>query len=169
MQRVKGLFIMSFGRKGTLKRAGIILIFAVVFLLIITAGTVLINKKRDSMVIDGRKLDIRVRDESDAIRIADFFYKNKVPAGIKTDEVTIPENFNDTYEKYNELQKPLGTDLSGYKGRECTRYSLHYPEDEGYGRTMTLLVFDGRLIGGDMSDDLFDGEMLPLYNLMSQI
>ena len=167
MQRVKGLFIMSFGRKGTLKRAGIILAFAVVFLSLITAGTVLINKKRDSMVIDGRELDIRVRDESDAIRIAEFFYKDKAPAGIITDEVTIPKSFNDMYEKYNELQKPLGTDLSAYKGFECTRYSLHYPEYEGCGRTMTLLVFDGRLIGGDMSDDLFDGEMVSLYNIPS--
>ena len=162
IQRGKGLFILSIGRKGFIRRSAVILVFVLVFVSIITAGSVLINKKRDHRVIGGKELDMSVRDENDVLRLADFFAAEEKPSLISCEEVTIPKKFNGIYEYYNNLQEPLGTDLSDYKGRKCLKYCLQFAGNEETGKTMTLLVYDGRFIGGDISDDLFDGQMISL-------
>lgn len=159
---MNALFILSFGRKGLLKRAAPVLLLAVFFAGIFAAGSALINRKRDRRVIGGKEIDVCVRDESDVKRIADVFYSGGKPDEISSVEVMIPRSFNEMYERYNELQKPLGTDLADYKGQKCMKYSLHFPVDDDCGKTVTLLVFDGRFIGGDISSDLFDGEMVSL-------
>lgn len=162
------MFILSFGKKGMLKRSAVILVFVLVFVSIVTAGSVLINKKRGRRVIGGKDLDICVKDEDDILRLAYFFGADRKPSDIICNEVTIPKSFNAVYEEYSKLQEPLGTDLSDYKGRKCMKYSLRFTEDDDCGKTMTLLVFDGRFIGGDISDDLFDGQMISLYDNLQQ-
>ena len=38
-------------------------------------------------------------------------------------EVKIPQEFDDVFEKYNEIQKQQGCDLSKYAGKRCKRYT----------------------------------------------
>ena len=42
-------------------------------------------------------------------------------------EVKIPQEFDDVFEKYNEIQKQQGCDLSKYAGKRCKRYTVPYP------------------------------------------
>ena len=66
-------------------------------------------------------------------------------------EVVIPSSFDETYEKYNTIQKQQGFDLSRYRGRSCRRYVyevLNYPGG-----------VEDRLIGGDVSSTSADGFM----------
>lgn len=80
-------------------------------------------------------------------------------------KIVIPETFTDVYENYNTLQIKSGYDLSAYKGAKAVLYS--YPvgkiskanDDEYY---INLIVYNGRIIGGDISSRNFYGEMLPL-------
>lgn len=82
--------------------------------------------------------------------------------------VTVPKTFSQVYENYNELQKKAGYDLSGYKGAKVTVFT--YPvgkvspenDDDYYA---TLMVYKGRIIGGDISSRNFYGEMLPLASV----
>ena len=79
--------------------------------------------------------------------------------------VEIPVVFSAVYKNYNDLQKSAGFDLSAYKGVTVTVYT--YPvgrirsgnDDEYY---VNLMVYKGRIIGGDISSRNIDGEMLPL-------
>ncbi|MDD3193974.1 MAG: DUF4830 domain-containing protein [Oscillospiraceae bacterium] len=68
-------------------------------------------------------------------------------------EVKIPETFDAVYEEYNNLQKTQGMDLSGFKGKRCKKYQyavLNYPNQPEHV-ACTLLVRDGKIIGGDVS------------------
>lgn len=83
-------------------------------------------------------------------------------------EVSVPVDFSDVYKNYNELQKQAGYDLSAYKGVKVTIYT--YPvgrlkennSDEYY---VHLMVYNGRIIGGDIASNNFYGEMLPLSKI----
>lgn len=78
---------------------------------------------------------------------------------VSVKETVIPEDFGEVYERYNEVQKKAGFDLTPFKGREVTVYS--YPL-KNQNRVLTLIVCEDRIIGGDISDIKIDGEMKPL-------
>lgn len=92
-----------------------------------------------------------------------FGWKTAAKAS-KTEEITIPSEFNETYTSYNELQKQQGLDLTRYAGKECTKYTyeiLNY--DGGSKIAANLLVIDNRVIGGDISETKKDGFMHTFY------
>ena len=74
-------------------------------------------------------------------------------------ETVIPSDFGKVYLKYNELQKRVGFDLSRFKGKQVTIYS--YPL-ENTEKNLTLIVYKGEIIGGDIADIKINGEMKPL-------
>lgn len=80
---------------------------------------------------------------------------------VEVSEVVIPGTFNDVYTQYNELQKEQGLDLTGYAGKTCKRWVyrvLNYPRD-GQEVYATLLIYDGRVIAGDISSSSLNGFM----------
>ncbi len=73
---------------------------------------------------------------------------------VEVSEVIIPENFDDGYTEYAAMNKAQGLDLEPFKGMRAKRWTyavLNYP---GLENTQTvqanLLIFDGRVIGGDI-------------------
>ena len=74
-------------------------------------------------------------------------------------EVKIPENFGKVYQRYNELLKNGGYDLSPYKGKKCTRYTYLIPP---LNARANILVLGGKIIGGDISGITIDSIMIPL-------
>ncbi len=82
-------------------------------------------------------------------------------------EVKIPAEFNETYKKYNEIQKSQGFDLSKYKGETVTVYTYNLTNYTGYENRdcifANLLVYDNTLIGADVcSTSVSDGFMQAL-------
>lgn len=79
---------------------------------------------------------------------------------IEMREVMIPQTFNDVYTTYNDMQKAQGFDLKPYAGYNCMQYKYlvhNYPsEREIYA---TLLVYDSKVIGGDLACADVDGFM----------
>lgn len=78
----------------------------------------------------------------------------------ESDEITIPENFNSITEKYNETQKQIGLDLSPYKGQKAQR--LTYSLNGDKASCAVLLVNNGRLIGGHLTNRVYGEGVLPL-------
>ena len=74
--------------------------------------------------------------------------------------VQIPLVFGAVYENYNKLQRRAGYDLTAYKGTDAAVYS--YPVKNAPGYSVNLIVYRGRIIGGDVSSASLNGEMLPL-------
>lgn len=72
---------------------------------------------------------------------------------------TIPENFTAVYERYNNLLEESGYSLIPYKGKECTRYTYLIPS---VNARANIIVYDGKIIGGDISGIAIDGVMIPI-------
>lgn len=68
--------------------------------------------------------------------------------------ITIPDEFNDVYEQYNQLQKDQGFNLEKYKGKTVEIYSYQVYNYKGHEDNnciiCNLMVSDGVLIGGDV-------------------
>ena len=74
-------------------------------------------------------------------------------------EFIIPEEFSRVYDRYNELLKKGGYDLTEYKGKRCKRYTYLIPSENARAN---IIVHNGEIIGGDISGITIDGIMLPL-------
>ena len=78
-------------------------------------------------------------------------------------KVTIPQEFNQVYESYNELQKQQGFDLSRYAGCEGKLYTYKVLDSNlGDNVLASLYVSDGRVVGGDVHSTALDGFMCGL-------
>lgn len=79
----------------------------------------------------------------------------------ETRDISIPTVFNDTYEKYNQIQKSQGMDLKKYMGKLCKQYTYDITNYEGSDQKVraNVLVIDGKVIGGDISSTNLDGFM----------
>lgn len=81
-------------------------------------------------------------------------------------EVVIPTEFSEVYERYNNLQKKQGYDLSAYRGETVTQYTfqvLNFTEYDGSpceNAEAHLLVLGGEIIGGDVCSLSISGRMV---------
>lgn len=78
--------------------------------------------------------------------------------------VTVPDVFSDVYNNYNTLQLQSGYDLSLYKGCTITiyTYTINPPSNYDGDCVVNIMVYDNRVIGGDVSSRALGGFMLPL-------
>ena len=68
-------------------------------------------------------------------------------------EITIPNEFNDIYQSYNEIQKNQGFNLEEYKGKKATLYTYDITNCESSDKAIAdLIVIDGVLVGADLCD-----------------
>lgn len=75
-------------------------------------------------------------------------------------EVTIPTDFNDTYEQYNELQKEIGLDLEKFKGKSVQKVT--YELKNCKTKFAVLLIYKGKVIGGHLTNGEYGSENLSL-------
>ena len=83
---------------------------------------------------------------------------------IDVQEVILPEEFNDVYTNYNAVQKTQNMDLEPFAGKTCKQWVYHvtnYPGEENV--RATLLVYEGNIIGGDLSSAALDGFLCNFY------
>lgn len=80
-------------------------------------------------------------------------------------EIIIPEQFNDVYNKYNEIQKQQNFDLTDYKGKTAVMYTYNITNyDDNDNVIANLIVYDGILIGADLCDTSADNGFLVALN-----
>lgn len=101
----------------------------------------------------------------------DFLYENGWRADPSSEVLTrvrIPDEFDDTFEEYNVLQKQQGFDLSVYAGKDVERYTYKLKEFDGYRNPdniyATLYVFDNSIIAADIYCSAIDGFMMGVIN-----
>ncbi len=68
-------------------------------------------------------------------------------------EIIIPASFDETYTEYNDMQKSLGFDLSNYSGSKVKKWVYSVKNYPGIANDVkaTLLIANGKVIGGDIS------------------
>lgn len=83
---------------------------------------------------------------------------NIAPTSIK--EIRIPANFDEAYEQYNALQREQGFDLRKYRACYAYKYTydiLNYSEPSPVPICASLIVYNGRIIGADISSSEANG------------
>lgn len=73
-------------------------------------------------------------------------------------EVCVPREFDEVYEAYNDLQKPLGLDLFSLRGRTLRRYTYVVTNHTDQGTVYANLLFSlDTFVGGDLCSAAPDG------------
>lgn len=82
-------------------------------------------------------------------------------------EIIIPEEFDETYTAYNQLQINQGFDLAEHKGKRVKRWTYTITNYKGYEDKScvraNILVCDGVVIGGDVCSTELEGFMHGFY------
>ena len=74
------------------------------------------------------------------------------PQPIATEELMIPEEFDDSYAGYLKLQSDQGFDLTQYRGKRVKRYTyqlINYPT-QAEPVQIALLIYKNRVVGGQI-------------------
>ena len=142
------------------------LVFTVLILFVGLAGFFLTAAKKEA------DDDIYFSMSSNAERV-DFLNKQGwivKPDPISTEEITIPAEFNEIYERYDEFQDEQGFDLDDYKGRKATIYTyavLNYP-DHAENVVANMIIANNRLIAGEVTLNEENGFTVPLVSKSTQ-
>ena len=105
------------------------------------------------------KYTLCVKDNDSRVQFLKQFGWEVNPEPIEVSQVIIPSIFNETYEKYNNIQKGQGLNLAKYKESPCTRYTyqiLNYKNYPGAVRA-NILVLNNKVIGGDICSTELNG------------
>lgn len=139
--------------------AGVAVLIAVLIYILFRSGTMPSANTGDE--------SMRAGNEEERIAFLSQYGWDVAEDPIKVEEILIPNEFDDVYTKYNEIQTQQGFDLSAYKGCRAKRWTytiLNYPGEGGVQPTdgsirANLIVYDGSVIGGDVSSVALDGFM----------
>ncbi len=137
-------------------------LFGCIFAAILIAVTLVIFlPSNDTITVfaNGKAVYTDVKDNSERINFLKQFGWEVDKEPLSENAVTVPSTFDTVFSGYNELQKKQGLDLSKYKRKEVTRYTYLVTNYEGYeGKVFAnLIVYRGRVIGGDICTESSDG------------
>ena len=83
---------------------------------------------------------------------------------VESGQVRIPQEQNEVFSRYNELQKSAGYDLSQYASKTVMRYVYKVNNFPGATEPVyaTLLIYKNQVIGGDITNTAVGGTMQAL-------
>lgn len=91
-------------------------------------------------------------DEACAAYLKTLGYTAVLPAAA-VKEIRLPDSFDQALDAYNTLQRTVGFDLEDYAGQRVKLRTYTLTDHlSGEGACAHLYVFDGAIIGGDITD-----------------
>ena len=121
------------------------------------------------IIIIGAFCIVLASDENEKnIEFLDSYGWRAEPVCIEQVSYKIPDNFDEVYNNYNELQKLSGLDLTQYKGRNAIRYTYiisNFPVETEEDVRANVICVAGEPVGGDIMTVKLDGFMYSLSYL----
>lgn len=137
------------------KRTIIIYIFAAAVMISAVVFTA-VYKSRKMLTVSGEDISAYAENSSHILSFArSLGYSCHT---VSERKVIIPTDFSDILEKYNDIQRTMGTDLRSYRGKACRLFTLALKD----GRYMHLICCEDRIIAGDIDNGTPDGIFYPL-------
>ncbi len=136
-----------------------VIVAAVLLCAIIVLASCLGSQSKEPEPYDHTVIAIKSNDDRVAFLTSFGWDASSQP--VAAEEVRIPDEFDETFAKYNELQKSQSYDLENYKGKRVKRYTYeitNYPTGE-QGIVANLLVYQDSIIGGDICSPTLNGFM----------
>ena len=156
------MFVYSV-RASTLKFFAVICVCLVVLLTLVTMG----NNTAVYASVNGESINYGgIKTEADRVKFIEGFGLKLKEAAVKSEEFSMPENFDRILLGYNELQKSQGLDLSKYTKKKVTHYTYEVTNYDYDGTVyVNLLIHRSKIIACDISSANPDGFVLPLVGL----
>lgn len=148
------MFVYSF-RASTIKFLGIICVAITALITIIAfVPTYTANPATDAAA-ESEEVSYsydKVRDVEDVKKFLSQFGFAVAKDAVEVTEVTLPEQFDGVMNDYNEIQKRQGLDLTRYKGKKLTRYTMEITNYEGYKGTVyaNVITYKNKVVAGDV-------------------
>lgn len=158
---LSGLSEMFFSGRLTKKYVLIVLSAVVVFLLFFLKISVFSSHTQTTAVSDIGVYDLKAETDAERVAFLAQFGWKVVDKPQEISTIVIPQVFNKVYERYNKIQLDQGLDLLNYSGKKCSKVSYivtNYP-DTSQQVNANLLIYNGNVIGGDISSTRLDGFM----------
>ena len=130
-------------------------VFALVAVFALIGGIISVSNEKSKPVSTMGGISLKAGTSEERIAFFSQFGWQVKETPLEIKEVVIPEEFDETYSEYNEIQKKQGLNLEKYKGVRVKHFTyeiLNYP---GYDSDSGLihgniLVYDNTVIGGDV-------------------
>ena len=135
---------------------------------IIVSVIIYFNFKGETLVmVAGAQYSIQAGENEQRIDFLKQFGWEVEQEPVSIEEIVIPQQFNQVYERYNELQKTQGMDLTKYAGKTVKKvvYQITNYQRQDTIVHATLLIYHDKVIGGDISSAELDGFM---YGFMGE-
>ncbi len=83
------------------------------------------------------------------------------PSPAESSQVKIPKEASEVFDRYNNLQKSQGYDLTQFAGKHVMRFVYKITNYPGASEPVyaTLLVYKNQIIGGDITDTAAKGQI----------
>lgn len=152
------MFVFSF------RSAKVKIIVVFILAVILGAGIAILTDEDTSSTEKANGVVLKASNSKERIAFLSQFGWEVNEDPLEVCEVIIPSAFDETYEKYNEIQKNQNLDLEKYKGVRAKRWTYEIKNYPGYGSQSStiranILVFEGNVIGGDVCSVELNGFM----------
>ena len=145
------MFIYSV-RAGTLKFIGAICVALVAMITVIAFIPSMAGGVVDTGAITQDVQYEKVKSAEDVASFLSQFGWQVKAEPVEVKEVVIPSEFDRIFTNYNEIQKQQGLDLTKYRRKTATRYTMEITNYGDYDGKVyaNVIVYHNRVIGGDI-------------------
>ena len=145
----------------TAKRLKYVAAAVLVLLLAVLGGIYLVSTNETAKVLGSTGFDLRAGTEEQRLSFFSQFGWALDPDSKQVKEVILPDEMDDVYRTYNELQLTQGFDLMPYMGKRVKCYSYDVVNHPSKNDTVrgTILVYKNKVIAGDVASGALDGFM----------
>ncbi len=121
-----------------------------------------LTRNSDSPVTEASGVNYKASNAQERIAFFSQFGWEIDEDPVEVEEIIIPNKFDETYEKYNAIQLAQKLDLQPYAGKTAKKWTYrvkNYPgyDDENSNVCGSIIVYEGAVIGGDVSSMEQDG------------
>ena len=102
-----------------------------------------------------------ITDNDSRVQFLEKFGWDVTPSPKESSQVRIPEKTTEVFDRYNQLQKNQGYDLTRYAGKKVMRYVYQITNFPGATDPVyaTVLVYKNQVIGGDVTSTAPGGKV----------
>ena len=130
---------------------------------VMTVASLFILSRESQQTAQTNELNLNAATHEERMQFISQFGWEVDEEPIQIKEVILPTELNDVYTAYNEIQKLQGFDLTEFAGERVKSWTYVVKNYEGYENQdcihANILVYDGKVIGGDISSIRIDGFM----------
>ena len=130
---------------------------------VMTVVSLFILSRESQQTAKTNELNVKATTHEERMQFISLFGWEVDEEPVQIKEVILPTELNDVYTAYNEIQKLQGFDLNDFAGERVKCWTYVVKNYEGYENQdcihINILVYDGKVIGGDISSVRIDGFM----------